>query len=91
MGWRWSAINPLPPTPNKPLADLGGKPMVVRVAERARASGATRIIVATDHEDIAALQFFCDGIQPPFGDETARAAAALGVIAHLPLRRVSKS
>ena len=40
--------------PNKPLADLGGKPMVVRVAERARESGATRIIVATDHADIAA-------------------------------------
>jgi 3-deoxy-manno-octulosonate cytidylyltransferase (CMP-KDO synthetase) len=40
--------------PNKPLADLGGKPMVVRVAERARASGAQRIIVATDHADIAA-------------------------------------
>jgi 3-deoxy-manno-octulosonate cytidylyltransferase (CMP-KDO synthetase) len=40
--------------PNKPLADLGGKPMVVRVAERARASGAERIIVATDHADIAA-------------------------------------
>lgn len=39
---------------NKPLADLGGKPMVVRVAERARASGAQRIIVATDHPDIAA-------------------------------------
>jgi 3-deoxy-manno-octulosonate cytidylyltransferase (CMP-KDO synthetase) len=40
--------------PNKPLADLGGKPMVVRVAERARESGAQRIIVATDHADIAA-------------------------------------
>lgn len=40
--------------PNKPLADLGGKPMVVRVAERARESGAARIIVATDHDDIAA-------------------------------------
>jgi 3-deoxy-manno-octulosonate cytidylyltransferase (CMP-KDO synthetase) len=40
--------------PNKPLADLGGKPMVVRVAERARESGAARIIVATDHPDIAA-------------------------------------
>lgn len=40
--------------PNKPLADLGGKPMIVRVAERARASGAARIIVATDHADIAA-------------------------------------
>jgi 3-deoxy-manno-octulosonate cytidylyltransferase (CMP-KDO synthetase) len=40
--------------PNKPLADLGGKPMVVRVAERARESGATRIVVATDHADILA-------------------------------------
>jgi 3-deoxy-manno-octulosonate cytidylyltransferase (CMP-KDO synthetase) len=40
--------------PNKPLADLGGKPMVVRVAERAALSGAVRIIVATDHADIAA-------------------------------------
>jgi len=40
--------------PNKPLADLGGKPMIVRVAERARESGASRIIVATDHPDIAA-------------------------------------
>ena len=40
--------------PNKPLADLGGKPMVVRVAERAQQSGAARIIVATDHAAIAA-------------------------------------
>ena len=40
--------------PNKPLADLGGKPMVVRVAERAALSGAARIVVATDHVDIAA-------------------------------------
>ncbi len=40
--------------PNKPLADLGGKPMVVRVAERAQLSGASRIIVATDHPDIQA-------------------------------------
>jgi 3-deoxy-manno-octulosonate cytidylyltransferase (CMP-KDO synthetase) len=40
--------------PDKPLADLGGKPMVVRVAERAAASGAARIIVATDHAAIEA-------------------------------------
>ena len=38
--------------PGKPLADLGGKPMVVRVAERARLSHAARVIVATDHPDI---------------------------------------
>ena len=35
--------------PGKPLLDLGGKPMVVRVAERARLSGAEEIWVATDH------------------------------------------
>ncbi len=34
--------------PGKPLLDLGGKPMVVRVAERARLSGAEEIWVATD-------------------------------------------
>ncbi|WP_186094874.1 3-deoxy-manno-octulosonate cytidylyltransferase [Burkholderia gladioli] len=34
--------------PNKPLADIGGKPMVVRVAERAREAGAARVLVASD-------------------------------------------
>lgn len=38
--------------PGKPLADLGGKPMVVRVAERARESGAHTVVVATDDERI---------------------------------------
>lgn len=37
------------------LADLCGKPMVVWVAERARESGATEVLVATDHEDIAGV------------------------------------
>ena len=39
--------------PDKPLADLGGKPMVVRVAERAAAAGAARVAVATDSTRIA--------------------------------------
>lgn len=39
--------------PGKPLADLCGKPMVVHVAERARASGAADVVVATDHAGIA--------------------------------------
>lgn len=38
--------------PNKPLADIGGQPMVVRVAEQARRSGASRVIVATDDQEI---------------------------------------
>lgn len=39
--------------PGKPLADIGGRPMVVRVAERAAKSGAARVIVATDDARIA--------------------------------------
>jgi 3-deoxy-manno-octulosonate cytidylyltransferase (CMP-KDO synthetase) len=39
--------------PGKPLADLGGKPMIVRVAERAKESGAAAVQVATDDERIA--------------------------------------
>jgi 3-deoxy-manno-octulosonate cytidylyltransferase (CMP-KDO synthetase) len=34
--------------PDKPLADIGGQPMVVRVAQRARASSAERVVVAAD-------------------------------------------
>jgi 3-deoxy-manno-octulosonate cytidylyltransferase (CMP-KDO synthetase) len=40
--------------PGKMLADIAGKPMVVHVADRARASGALEVVVATDHQDIAA-------------------------------------
>jgi 3-deoxy-manno-octulosonate cytidylyltransferase (CMP-KDO synthetase) len=36
----------------KPLADIAGKPMVVHVAERARASGARAVWVATDNRDV---------------------------------------
>lgn len=40
--------------PGKPLADIAGKPMVVRVAERAAQSGASEVLVATDHEAVRA-------------------------------------
>ncbi len=40
--------------PAKPLLDLGGKPMVVRVAERALLSGAEEVVVATDHAEVLA-------------------------------------
>lgn len=39
--------------PGKPLADIAGKPMVVRVAEAALESGASEVIIATDDERIA--------------------------------------
>ena len=42
--------------PNKPLAEIGGVPMVVRVAQRVRSShgpsGATRVVVAADDQSI---------------------------------------
>lgn len=40
--------------PNKPLADIAGLPMVVRVAQRAALSGAQRVVVAADDERITA-------------------------------------
>lgn len=40
--------------PGKPLLDIEGLPMVVRVAQQARASGASEVIVATDHPEIMA-------------------------------------
>ncbi|CAD7030110.1 3-deoxy-manno-octulosonate cytidylyltransferase [Pseudorhizobium endolithicum] len=38
--------------PGKPLADIGGLPMIVQVARRAQEANVGRIIVAVDHEDI---------------------------------------
>jgi 3-deoxy-manno-octulosonate cytidylyltransferase (CMP-KDO synthetase) len=40
--------------PRKALADIGGAPMVVRVAQQAAKSRALQVVVATDHDDIAA-------------------------------------
>jgi 3-deoxy-manno-octulosonate cytidylyltransferase (CMP-KDO synthetase) len=72
--------------PNKPLADLGGKPMVVRVAERASQSGAARIIVATDHADIVAacgahgVEVCMTRADHPSGtDRIAEVAASIGL------------
>jgi len=40
--------------PRKPLADLAGVPMIVRVAQRAALSGAARVVVAADDAEITA-------------------------------------
>jgi 3-deoxy-manno-octulosonate cytidylyltransferase (CMP-KDO synthetase) len=40
--------------PNKPLADIGGRPMIVRVADQAALSGATSVVVATDSPQVQA-------------------------------------
>jgi len=70
--------------PGKPLADLNGRPMVVRVAERARASGAARVVVATDDERVVeavraqGFEALMTRVDHPTGtDRLAEAAAAL--------------
>ena len=72
--------------PGKPLADIAGKPMIVRVAERARASGAQRVAVATDDRRIAAAvaahgltACMTRGDHATGTDRLAEAADALGL------------
>jgi 3-deoxy-manno-octulosonate cytidylyltransferase (CMP-KDO synthetase) len=72
--------------PGKPLSDIGGKPMVVRVAHRALESGADRVVVATDDERIRAA-VAAHGVEavmtrtdhPTGTDRLAEAAVALGL------------
>ncbi|HXU50654.1 MAG TPA: 3-deoxy-manno-octulosonate cytidylyltransferase [Casimicrobiaceae bacterium] len=70
--------------PGKPLADLGGVPMVVEVARRARQSGAARVVIATDDARVAdaARAHACEAIMtradhPTGTDRLAEAAQAL--------------
>lgn len=72
--------------PDKPLADIGGRPMVVRVAERAAASGARRVVVATDSAAIEAAArahgidaVLTRGDHPSGTDRLAEAAQLLGL------------
>jgi 3-deoxy-manno-octulosonate cytidylyltransferase (CMP-KDO synthetase) len=72
--------------PGKPLADVAGMPMIVRVAERAAASGARRVVVATDDERIRAAveaqgyEAIVTRADHPTGtDRLAEAAAKLGL------------
>ncbi|MBX9726106.1 MAG: 3-deoxy-manno-octulosonate cytidylyltransferase [Rickettsiales bacterium] len=48
--------------PNKPLADIGGVPMVVQVMRRALESGLGEVIVACDGEDIARVVRAAGGV-----------------------------
>jgi 3-deoxy-manno-octulosonate cytidylyltransferase (CMP-KDO synthetase) len=55
--------------PGKPLADIAGKPMVVRVCERAAQSGAAAVHVATDDDRIGdAVQKHGFKVVPTRGD-----------------------
>ena len=72
--------------PDKPLADIAGKPMVVRTAERAARSGAAQVCIATD--DARVLQaaqahgvraLMTRGDHPTGTDRLAEAVAQLGL------------
>lgn len=70
--------------PNKPLADINGKPMVVRCAEQALQSGARQVYVATDSQEVvdAAGQhhiqaLLTDSRHPTGTDRLAQAARLL--------------
>jgi len=72
--------------PNKPLADIAGLPMVVRVAQQAAASGAARVVVATDAPSvvqacaIAGVETVLTGSDHPSGsDRLAEACTLLGL------------
>lgn len=71
--------------PGKVLLPVGGRPMLERVYARARASGATEVVIATDDERIArvAADFgasvcLTDPALPSGTDRIAAAAAARG-------------
>jgi 3-deoxy-manno-octulosonate cytidylyltransferase (CMP-KDO synthetase) len=72
--------------PGKPLADIGGRPMVVHVADRARASGARQVVVATDDARVHAavlahghLACMTRTDHPTGTDRLAEAAGTLGL------------
>src|SRR5262252_4982342 len=71
--------------PGKALADIAGKPMVVRVAERARESGAAAVWIATDDDRIvaAAHAHGCDALmtRPDHASGTDRLAEAVTLLA----------
>ncbi len=72
--------------PNKPLADIAGLPMVVRVAQRALASQASRVVVAADDPRILhaceanQIQAVLTRVDHPSGsDRLAEACSLLGL------------
>ena len=72
--------------PGKPLADIAGVPMVVRVAQRAALSGASAVVVAADHADIVAAcaafgvqALLTDADHATGSDRLAQACTLLGL------------
>ncbi len=72
--------------PNKPLADIAGLPMIVRVAQRAMLCDAARVVVACDSQQIAdacaahGIASVLTGADHPSGsDRLAQACELLGL------------
>lgn len=72
--------------PDKPLADLEGLPMIVRVARRAALSSARRVVVAADDDSIVAActrhgvsALLTSTDHPTGSDRLAEASRALGL------------
>lgn len=72
--------------PNKPLADIGGAPMVVRVAQRALQSSAARTVVAADSAEIVdqcaafgVMAILTRADHPSGSDRLAEACSLLGL------------
>ena len=72
--------------PDKPLADIGGLPMVVRVARQAARSGASRVVVAADDPRVLAacqqhgVEAVLTRVDHPSGsDRLAEACTLLGL------------
>lgn len=70
--------------PGKPLADIGGRPMIVWVYERACTSGAAETIVATDDERIAEA---CARVGAPVEMTSSRHSTGTDRIAEVAERR----
>jgi len=75
--------------PHKPLADIHGLPMVVRVAQRAALSNATQVVVAADSIEIVqacqahGVRAMLTQVDHPSGsDRLAEASALLGLSAN---------
>ncbi|RZL39990.1 MAG: 3-deoxy-manno-octulosonate cytidylyltransferase [Rubrivivax sp.] len=73
--------------PNKPLADICGLPMIVRVAQRSAQSGASLVVVATDAPEVAAAcaahgvrALMTRADHPSGSDRLAEAVEQLGLV-----------
>jgi 3-deoxy-manno-octulosonate cytidylyltransferase (CMP-KDO synthetase) len=78
---RWGSTR----LPGKPLLALGGRPLLAHVCERARASGASEVVVATDDARIAEAAARCGvavcmtaGTHPSGSDRIAEAVRLRG-------------